>query len=110
MNKKNVKQLPHFTSEDEIREFWDTQDSTEYVDFSKAVKGRFPNLKPSSTTMTIRMPQYLIDDIKILANKKDVPYQSLIKLFLEEKVAEERLKERKTRSEYMIAHDARQKK
>lgn len=84
------KRIPKFTSEDEEREFWATHDSTEYFDWSRAtVNPVFPNLKLSTKSITIRMTESLIDNLKVIANKKDVPYQSLIKMYLTEKVKEE---------------------
>ena len=89
-NHNNFKPIPHFTSEDEEREFWAEHDSTEYIDWSKAVRNpAFPNLKPSTRTVSIRLPESLIAELKTLANKRDVPYQSLMKIFLAEKVKEE---------------------
>lgn len=87
---KKLKSIPRFKNEDEEDEFWATHDSTEYIDWSKAVVNpSFPNLKPSTRTITIRVPQSLLDSLKMIANKKDVPYQSLVKIFLDEKVKEE---------------------
>lgn len=86
---KKFKQIPKFKNEDEEREFWATHDSTEYVDWSKARRVVFPNLKPSTRTITIRVPESLLYALKTIANKMDVPYQSLIKVFLNEKVKEE---------------------
>ena len=84
------KSIPQFSSEDEEREFWATHDSTEYIDWSKAEKNpTFPHLKPSTRTVSIRLPESLIVALKTLANKRDVPYQSLVKIFLAEKVKEE---------------------
>ena len=78
-----LKKIPHFKSEAEEREFWQTHDSTEYVDWSKAIRGvRFPNLKLTSRPITIRLPESLIDRVKIEAHKMDIPYQSLIKKFI----------------------------
>ena len=85
MNKK-LKPIPRFRSEAEEREFWETHDSTEYVDWIKAERVRFPNLKLSTQSISLRLPQGLLDRIKIAANKRDVPYQSLIKVWLAEKV------------------------
>ena len=86
----NHKPLPQFSSEDEEREFWATHDSTEYVDWSRAERNpAFARLKPSTRTVSIRLPESLIAALKTLANKKDVPYQSLVKMFLAEKVKEE---------------------
>jgi predicted DNA binding CopG/RHH family protein len=86
----NRKSVPRFSSEDEEREFWATHDSTEYVDWSRAERNpAFPHLKPSTRMVSIRLPESLIAALKTLANKKDVPYQSLVKMFLAEKVKEE---------------------
>ena len=84
--KKKLKPIPRFANERKEREFWETHDSTEYVDWSKAKKTRFPNLKPSTVAISLRLPISLLEEIKIAANKRDVPYQSLIKLWLSEKV------------------------
>jgi len=86
---KKLKKIPKFKSEKEEQEFWATHDSAEYVDYSKAEKAQFPNLKPSLKTISLRLPQSLIEHLKVLANKRDVPYQSLLKMFLAEKVEEE---------------------
>lgn len=88
MPKKN-KSIPQFKSEDEEREFWSKNDSSDYVDWKKAQEIRFPNLKPSTKTISVRFPEILLDDLKILANKRDVPYQSLLKIFVAERVEEE---------------------
>ncbi len=85
---KKRKSIPRFKTEDEERKFWATHDSTDYIDWSKAEKVKFPKLKPSVRSISIRLPASLIDDLKILANKKDVPYQSLMKILLAEKVRE----------------------
>lgn len=84
-----LKKIPNFKNEDEEREFWETHDSTEYVDWTKAQKAVFPNLKPSTESISLRLPSFLLARIKQLANKKDVPYQSLMKMFLSEKVDQE---------------------
>jgi predicted DNA binding CopG/RHH family protein len=84
MKKRNLHRK--FKSEAEERKFWETHDSTDYVDWSKAERMRFPNLKPSTTAISIRLPLSLLEQIKIAANKRDVPYQSLIKMWLAEKV------------------------
>lgn len=79
------KPVPQLSSENEEREFWATQDSTEYIDWSKAAKNpTFSRLKPSTRTVSIRLPESLIAELKTLANKRDVPYQSLVKIFLAE--------------------------
>ena len=81
--------MPTFRSENEEREFWATHDSTQFIDWSKAKRAVFPNLKPSTKTISLRLPESIIAGLKLLANKRDVPYQSLLKVFLAEKVAEE---------------------
>ena len=84
------KPIPQFSNEDEEREFWASHDSTEYIDWSKVEKNpSFSHLKPSTRTISIRLPESLIAALKTLANKRDVPYQSLVKIFLAEKVKEE---------------------
>jgi predicted DNA binding CopG/RHH family protein len=85
MNKK-TKVVPRFASEADERKFWETHDSTEFVDWSKAQSARLPNLKPTTTAISLRVPISLLERIKIAANKRDVPYQSLIKAWLAEKV------------------------
>lgn len=87
--KKKIKDIPVFESEDAEREFWDTHDMTDYFDLSKAVRNPvFPNLKPSTETISIRLPKGMLDRIRMMANEKDMPYQSLMKHMLSEKVAE----------------------
>ena len=82
---KNPKSVPKFRSEAEERRFWETHDSADYVDWIKAEPMRLPNLKPSTTAISLRLPVTLLERIKIAANKRDVPYQSLIKTWLAEK-------------------------
>jgi predicted DNA binding CopG/RHH family protein len=89
MSKKKLKPIPNFRTEAEERKFWKTHDSTDYVDWSKAKRVQFPNLKLSTTAISLRLPQGLLDRIKIAANKRDVPYQSLIKVWLAEKIETE---------------------
>jgi len=89
LNARKLKKAPRFRSEKEEFEFWSTHDSTGYVDYSKAKRVLFPNLKPSTRTISIRLPESLIEHLKLLANKRDIPYQSLLKIFLKEKVEEE---------------------
>ena len=86
MNRKR-KSIPTFESEAEERVFWESHDSTDHVDWSKAQRVRFPNLKPSTKPISLRLPVTLLEQIKTEANKRDVPYQSLIKVWLSEKVA-----------------------
>ncbi len=83
---KKKKTIPKFLSETEERKFWETNDSTQYLDWRKAERARLPNLKPSSTAISLRLPNGLLERIKIAANKRDVPYQSLIKTWLAEKL------------------------
>ena len=85
MNRKR-KPIPTFKSEAEEQAFWESHDSTDYVDWSKAERVRFPQLKPSTKAISLRLPVDLRERIKIAANKRDVPYQSLIKVWLAEKV------------------------
>lgn len=86
---KSLKSIPKFETEDEEREFWATQDSTEFVDWSRAKPVTFSHLKPSTRTISLRLPEALIENLKMLANKRDVPYQSLLKIFLAERIEEE---------------------
>ena len=80
--KKKIKPIPRFKTEDEERDFWDTHAVTDYFDISKAVRVTFPNLKPSTKTISLRLPESLLHQLKIAANRRDVPYQSLIKILL----------------------------
>jgi uncharacterized DUF497 family protein len=83
---KRLKTIPKFSSEAAERTFWEKNDSSNYLDWSKAQVAAFPNLKPSTKTISLRLPQHLLDAIKTAANARDVPYQSLIKVWLQEKV------------------------
>ena len=87
--KNKLKRIPKFRNEDEEREFWSKHDSTDYLDWKKAKKVTFPNLKPSVKTISIRLPQMMLEELKLLANKRDVPYQSLLKMFLAERIQKE---------------------
>jgi predicted DNA binding CopG/RHH family protein len=91
MNKR-LKSIPKFRSEAAERQFWETHDSSEYIDWSKAERVRLPNLKPSTTAISLRLPVALLERIKVAANKRDVPYQSLIKTWLAEKIGIDRRK------------------
>jgi predicted DNA binding CopG/RHH family protein len=84
--KPALKPIPKFKNEDAEREFWATHDSMDYVDWTKARRVVLPNLKPSTQSISIRLPLHLLDSIKVAANMRDVPYQSLIKVWLQEKV------------------------
>jgi hypothetical protein len=86
-----MKKLPEFKSEDEERAFWAAADSTEYVDWSSAKRRKLVRLKPTLRTISLRLPVSMIADLKVLANRRDVPYQSLLKVFLAERLAQERL-------------------
>lgn len=83
---KQLKAVPEFRSETEERIFWETHDSTDYLDWTKAQRATLPNLKPTTKTISLRLPQHLLDSIKTAANARDVPYQSLIKVWLQEKL------------------------
>ena len=83
------KKVPKFDSEDKEREFWSKVDSTDYVDWKRAKRAAFPNLKPSLKTISLRLPELMLEQLKLLANKRDVPYQSLLKIFLAERLEEE---------------------
>jgi len=83
---KALEPVPTFATEAEERAFWETHDSADHIDWSRAERVRLPNLKPSTTAISLRMPVSLLERIKIAANKRDVPYQSLMKVWLEEKV------------------------
>jgi predicted DNA binding CopG/RHH family protein len=84
-----VKRIPDFRNEDEEREFWKDHDSTEYLDWQKAERAIFPRLKPSTKTISLRLPESMLDELRQLANKRDIPYQSLIKSFLRERIDQE---------------------
>ncbi len=83
------KPVPEFRSEDKEREFWATHDSTEFIDWDAGERRKFPKLKPTLRTTSVRLPVSMIEDLKVLANKKDVPYQSLLKVFLAEQLDKE---------------------
>jgi predicted DNA binding CopG/RHH family protein len=83
---KKLKPIPSFRNETEERKFWETHDSTEYLDWGLAERARFPNLKPSTTSISLRLPVSLLEQIKVAANRRDMPYQSLIKAWLAEKI------------------------
>ena len=86
------KKVPRLPTEDRERAFWATHDSTEYVDWDTAESVSLPKLKPSTETISLRLPESLLNDLKVLANQRDVPYQSLLKVFLAERIARERRK------------------
>jgi len=84
-----MKKIPKFSSEDEEREFWATADSTDYIDWKKGRRMLFPKLRPSLKTISLRLPEIMLEELKLLANKRDVPYQSLLKIFLSERLEQE---------------------
>jgi len=83
------KKTPEFKSEEEEREFWAAHDSTEFVDWKRAKRRVLPNLKPSVKTISLRLPESMLEELKLLANRRDVPYQSLLKIFLSERIRKE---------------------
>ena len=83
------KQIPAFQSEDQEREFWSDADSVDYIDWNNATRVVLPNLKPSQRTISLRLPERMLAQLKVLANKRDVPYQSLLKIFLAERIEQE---------------------
>lgn len=87
---RSKRAIPRFASEDEERRFWATHDATDYFDWSRAAHATFPNLRPTTTSISIRLPVSMLEELKALANAQDVPYQSLMKVFLSERLARER--------------------
>ena len=83
------KKIPQFKDEEEERDFWQSHDSTEYVDWKKAKRMTLAKLKPSVKTISLRLPESMLEELKLLANKRDVPYQSLVKVFLSDRIEEE---------------------
>ncbi|RUM94122.1 MAG: hypothetical protein DSZ28_04840 [Thiothrix sp.] len=86
--KKQLKEVPTFSNEEQERQFWENNNSSDYFDWSKAQQVVMPELKPSTKTISLRLPQHLLDSIKAAAHARDVPYQSLIKVWLQEKLHE----------------------
>ncbi|NQU81315.1 MAG: hypothetical protein HQ543_07330 [Bacteroidetes bacterium] len=86
---KKTKKIPVFKNNDEERAFWNKNDASDYVDWSTSEKVVFNNLKPTTKTISLRLPEYILDELKLLAHKQDVPYQSLIKIFLKERINQE---------------------
>lgn len=84
-----MKKIPKFRTEDEERAFWAKADSTEYVDWRRAKRATLPKLRPSVKTISLRLPEHMLAQLKVLANKRDVPYQSLLKIFLAERMEQE---------------------
>lgn len=84
-----MKKIPQFRSEEEEQAFWADHDSADYVDWSQARRVVLPNLRPSTKTISLRLPEHMLEELKLLANKRDVPYQSLLKIFLAERIEQE---------------------
>jgi predicted DNA binding CopG/RHH family protein len=84
-----MKKIPKFKTEDEERDFWANTDSSDYIEWSKARRVLLPNIKPSVKTISLRLPEFMLEELKLIANKRDVPYQSLIKIFLSERLSKE---------------------
>ena len=84
-----IKNIPNLNNEDEEREFWSKEDSTKYIDWKKSKPIYFSKLKPSTKTISLRLPEHLLDELRIIANKRDIPYQSLIKIYLKERIDSE---------------------
>jgi predicted DNA binding CopG/RHH family protein len=84
-----MKKIPQFNSEEQERQFWSEQDSTDYIDWAGARPVVLSNLRPSTKTISLRLPEHMIEELKLLANKRDVPYQSLLKMFLAERIEAE---------------------
>jgi predicted DNA binding CopG/RHH family protein len=87
--KNGKRAIPEFKSEGEEQEFWSTHDSTDYIDWNNAGQALFPNLKPTMKTISLRLPEPMLNHLKVLANERDVPYQSLLKMFLKERLDKE---------------------
>jgi len=84
-----TKKVPEFKNEDEERKFWESHDSTEFIDWKHAKQVTFSKLKPSVKKISLRLPEAMLEELKLLANKRDVPYQSLLKIFLAERIEKE---------------------
>lgn len=84
-----MKKIPKFKTEAEERDFWVNADSSDYIDWSRAKRVLLPNIKPSLRTISLRLPELMLEELKLIANKRDVPYQSLIKIFLSERLSKE---------------------
>jgi len=86
---KKLKDIPIFYNEDEEREFWSNEDSTDFINWENGEVSILPNLKPTTRTISLRMPESMLNQIRLIANQRDVPYQSLIKMFLKDRIKEE---------------------
>ncbi len=87
--KKRLKAVPRFASEEAERAFWGSHDSTDYLDWSEAERPVLPDLRPTTSTISLRIPELLLQELKLLANKRDIPYQSLLKMFLADRIQKE---------------------
>jgi len=87
--KQRIRKIPKLKGEDRERNFWASHDSTDYVDWRRAERVKLPNLRPTTRTISIRLPESMIEKLKVLANKRDIPYQSLLKMFVADKIEEE---------------------
>ena len=87
--KQQYRKIPKFENEDQERDFWASHDSTEFIDWGRAKRVNLPNLRPTTRAISIRLPESMIERLKVLANKRDVPYQSLLKMFVAAKIEEE---------------------
>jgi predicted DNA binding CopG/RHH family protein len=87
--KQRIRKIPKFESEVQERDFWASHDSTDFVDWRQAERVKLPNLRPTTRTISIRLPEPMIERLKVLANKRDVPYQSLLKMFVADRIEEE---------------------
>lgn len=87
--KQRIRKIPKFENEDQERDFWASHDSTDLVDWRQAERVKLPNLRPTTRTISIRLPEPMIERLKVLANKRDIPYQALLKIFVADKIEEE---------------------
>jgi len=87
--KRRIRKIPKFRDEEQERNFWASHDSTDYVDWRRSERVKLPNLRPTTRTISIRLPESMIEKLKVLANKRDIPYQSLLKMFVADKIEEE---------------------
>jgi predicted DNA binding CopG/RHH family protein len=90
MKKRKLRPIPKFGSEQEERRFWETHDSTDYFDHSYSQRMRFPNLKPSTTSISLRLPTGMLEAVKVEANRRDVPYQWMLKIWISERLTQMR--------------------
>ena len=104
MNRKKAerKPLPPFDNEGEEQQFWAVHEVVDFFDWEKAEEGSFPALKPSTTTISLRLPEAMLEELKVLATEQDIPYQSLIKMYLAERIAREREQRYRSRGSYLI--------